>query len=312
MNEPFAPVLKELFCSKRHNSKNPFPFALHGTLLLQTLMKMRQGPAFIGIGASHAGLSQVTKWLCEHEAIADSVPAGNFFNTEAFTKKGLDWYEDRIGCGRQSKGQLCGDVTAGYLVHKDVPQRIATSYSDTKLFLIVRHPLKRALQAYIANQTIDKSASNLSAAAYLAKETAIQMESCYADHLAYYYEYYAPVNLHIIIYEDLLADPIKVMQSLYAYLEIDTQVIPKGLKHLAPPPEPPKNPGLIKRTRMRIKKLYKRLRERPVGPLFSPEPDMDRLLSPEEKELFIARPRPAADRLSHMVGRDMLSFWELS
>lgn len=273
---------------------------------------MRQGPAFIGIGASHAGLSQVTKWLSEHEAVADTIPAENFFNTEAFTKKSLDWYEGRIGCGQQNKGRLCGDVTSGYLVNKDVPKRIATSYSDTKLFLIVRHPLKRALRAYIANQALDKSASSLSAAAYLAKETAIQMESCYADHLAYYYEYYAPVNLHIIVYEDLVEDPIKTMQSLYTYLEIDPQVIPKGLKHLAPPPEPPKNPGLIKRTRMRIHKFYKRLRERPVGPLFPPEPDMERLLSAEEIQLFVASMRPATDRLSHMVGRDMLSFWDLS
>lgn len=275
-------------------------------------MKMRHGPAFIGIGASHAGLAQVTKWLSEHEAIADIIPAGNFFNTDAFTKKGLDWYETRIGCGHQPAAILCGDVTPGYLLHHDVPHRIATSYGDTKLFLIVRHPLKRALQAYIANQTIDKAASNLSAGAYLSKESAIQTESCYADHLAYYYEYYAPVNLHIIVYEDLVADPIKTMQSLYAYLEVDAQVIPKGLKHLAPPPEPPKNPGLIKRTIIRGKKLYKRLRERPIGPLFPSEPDMDTLLSPEEKQLFIASMRPATDRLSHMVGRDMLSFWDLN
>lgn len=275
-------------------------------------MKMRHGPAFIGIGASHAGLTQITKWLSEHEAVTDTIAAGNFFNTEAFTKKGLAWYENRIGCGQENKGKLCGDVTAGYLVDKDVPKRIATTYGDAKLFLIVRHPLKRALQAYLTNQSIDKSASHLSAAAYLAKETAIQTESYYADHLAYYYEYYAPVNLHIIVYEDLVADPVKTMQALYAYLEIDAGVIPKGLKHLAPPPEPPKNPGLIKRTRMRIHSLYKRLRERPVGPLFPPEPDIDSLLSPEEKQLFVASQRPATDRLSHMVGRDMLSFWDLS
>ena len=32
---------------------------------------MRKGPAFIGIGASFAGLTQVTTWLAEHDEIVD-------------------------------------------------------------------------------------------------------------------------------------------------------------------------------------------------------------------------------------------------
>lgn len=272
---------------------------------------MRKGPAFIGIGASFAGLTQVTTWLAEHDEIVDVIPSGNFFNTEAFTKKGLDWYEERICPSQGKSGLLCGDVSPGYLINAQVPKRIATSYSETKLFVIVRHPLKRALAAYVAHRDIDARAKNQSAATYLAEEVSLQTESYYADHLAHFSEYYAPVNLHIIAYEDLVADPLKVMSELYEYLEVTKTVIPKSLRHLAPPPEPPKNPGLIKRSIVRIKTAVKKFRERPIGPLFPPEPAIETLLSAEEQALFVASMRPSADRLSHIMGRDMVAFWNL-
>lgn len=272
---------------------------------------MRKGPAFIGIGASHAGLSQITTWLTQHDEIADTILAHNFFNTDAFEKKGLSWYETRVNVNHGKTDQLTGDVSSGYLVDQRVPARIAQNYGDTKLFMVIRHPLKRALAAYLAHQTIDKSAESLSAAAYLAKQPAIQLESCYADYLAFYSEYYAPVNLHIIVYEDLVADPLKTMANLYEYLEVKKDFVPKGLRHLVPPPEPPKHPGPIKRTILRVKRLYKKLRERPVGPLFPNEPDIELLLTPEQVELFTASMRPATDRLSHMMGRDMVAVWGL-
>lgn len=274
-------------------------------------MKMRKGPAFIGIGASYAGLTQVTRWLSEHSQIADTIPVGNFFNTDAFTKKGLTWYEDKICAHNQSATQICGDVTPGYLIDARVPERIATSYGDTKLFVVVRHPLKRALAAYEAHQAIDQSAKRLSAAAYLSERPLVQQESYYADHLAHYAAYYAAVNMYVIVYEDLVADPLKVMSDLFAYLGVNKDEIPKSLRHLAPPPEPPKNPGLIKRSLMRMKTTYKKLKERPVGPLFASEPDLEKLLTPEEKQLFMASMRPSANRLTHLLGRDMVAFWEL-
>jgi hypothetical protein len=274
-------------------------------------MKMRQGPSFIGIGASHAGLTQITKWLSEHEAIADTIPAVNFFNTEAYTKKGLDWYETTVSHGYSQSDCLYGDVSSSYLVSSQTPNRIASTYSNTKLFVVVRHPLKRAVATYLARQKIDKKAQTLSAAAYLSAEPVIQLESCYADHLAHYYEYYAPVNLHVVVYEDLVADPLKTMSELYAYLEVDKNFIPKSLRHLAPPPEPPKHPGLIKRAIMRGKKIYKKLTVRPVGPLFDNDPNLSTLLTEAECTLFLQSMYPATDRLSHLLGRDMVAFWEL-
>ncbi len=274
-------------------------------------MKNRRGPSFVGIGASYTALSQITLWLSEHDQISDHIPIGNFFNTEAFTKKGYDWYEKRLNGGSWGTGQLYGDVTPGYLLHPKAASRIATSYSDAKLFLVVRHPLKRALAAYIAHQTIDKSAKLLSAGAYLSKESWLQTESCYADHLMQYSEYYSPVNLHIIVYEDLLADPLKTMKELYAYLGVNDALVPKGLKQLVPPVDPPKNPGLIKLGIFGIKKNYKKITTRKIPPLFSAEPDITALLTPEELDLFKASFRPSANRLSHLMGRDMVAFWEL-
>ena len=53
----------------------------------------RHSPQFIGIGAEHAGLGVIVRLLSAHPGISATIPALNFFNTDAFEQKGTDWYE---------------------------------------------------------------------------------------------------------------------------------------------------------------------------------------------------------------------------
>lgn len=274
-------------------------------------MTKRLTPAFIGIGVPYAGLGQVATWLSEHPAVADRVPALNFFNTIHYEKKGYAWYEEQIKLLKSNKDLLVGECTPGYLSHPEVPSRLAEDCPDTKLFCIVRHPLVRALAAYEAAKSIDIHASKMSAAEYLAHNTTIQEQSNYAQQLARYLAYYSPVDCKVIIYEELFQSPLTVIQDLYEYLEIDKNVIPKGLKQFAPPPDPPKNPGIIKRTKMRIHSLYKKMTERPAKPVFMPDPVLSAYLSSEEINIFMELYKQPVEHLSHLLSRDMSVVWDL-
>ncbi len=274
-------------------------------------MKSRQGPAFIGIGAPHTGLGGIATWLSEHESVVDHIPACNFFNTDLYEKRGLDWYEARLRSTARRPGQLMGDISPGYLAAPEAATRIVDAYPDAKLFVVVRHPLRRAIAAYLANREIDTTIARMNAAEYLTHYQAEQRQSSYALHLEQYFAFYSPVTLKVIIYEELANSPLTVMQDLYAYIDINKDAIPKGLKHFAPPPDPPKNPGLIKRSIMKGKAVYKKLTERPIGPVFPVDPDLDAYLSPEEKALFLKAFVAPTTQLSHLMGRDMVAYWDL-
>ncbi|MCU0678076.1 MAG: sulfotransferase [Candidatus Pacebacteria bacterium] len=269
------------------------------------------GPSFIGIGAPHAGLGQVVTWLSEHEDVADSIPACNFFNTTAYEKKGLAWYEERLRSGVKHLGQKTGDCTPGYLTTPGVAERIVSHYADSQLFVIVRHPLRRALAEYEVHRKLDVHAATMSAAEYLTKFDTLQRYSRYAEYLDEYFGYYSPVGLQVLVYEEIAAAPLEAIQRLYHYIGVDKNVIPKSLRQFAPPPEPPKNPGLIKRSIMKGKATYKKLTVKPVGPVFGLEPQVEMMLSPAEQALFTKAFIAPTERLSHLMGRDMVAFWEL-
>ncbi len=273
-------------------------------------MSKKFAPQFIGIGAGYAGLAKVSAWLEAHPNIVDRVPAANFFNTDLFTKKGTSWYEDFLTRFHKDI-QLCGDCSPSYLTSTVAPKRIVETYPDTKLFVILRHPIRRALAEYKALQDIDKVAREQSPAHYLATHPNLQIQGFYIDHLEAYLAYYSPLAMRFIYYEDLVANPLSVMQDLYDFVGVDKNFIPKDLIRYAPPEDEPKNPGLIKRNYHRLKKAYKKYKQSKVPDLFPADSTLDALISPDEWAVFTKAFLPATDRLSYVVGRDMSVFWGL-
>jgi len=267
-------------------------------------------PHIIGIGSAQAGLRLVSELLSEHPAIADTLPARNFFNTSAFLKRGRAWYETALL--QSEAGLLCGDCTSGYAIHPEVPQRIASFYPDTKLFIIVRHPLRRLLAEYEALRQIDAAATRGTAAEYLAHHPDLQRRSDYGAQLERFFAYYSPLQLYILTYEDLVADPLGVMGNLYDYYGVDKNFIPKRLRPYASPPDEPKHRSLIAKPFVLVRKLYKKLTYRAPEPVFPPEVDIRRWLSAEEESLFLQAYIPDARHLSTFMSRDMVVAWNLA
>ncbi len=268
-------------------------------------------PAFIGIGASYAGLSEITAWLSAHPQISDHVPATHYFATRAYATKDVDWYRSTI-LDHQKPDQLVGECSASYLHHAEAPARIATDCPDTKLIVVLRHPIRRMLAEYEALTSIDAKARTMTPAAYLAAHQSLQAESLYSQALSRYFAYYSPLQLYVILYEDLIESPLTTMQALYEFLEINKNFVPAALQQFAPPPDEPKHPSLLYRGKRQVRRLYKRLFSRPTARVFAPVDSLDTLLSPAEWELF-ARPFATdAQNLSVLLNRDMSGYWKFT
>ncbi len=266
-------------------------------------------PLFIGIGAAHAGMGEVVNWLSEHPAIADKIPALNFFQQVTAETKGVTWYEAQL-TGHTSSVHLYGDCSAGYLISPHVPEQIVKLYPDAKLFVILRHPVRRALAEYVARQKTDRTATTQSAYAYLVQHSELLTYGQYAKHLDAYFAYYSPLQLQVIFYEDMIAAPLATYEAMCKFLEVDHTFIPKALRPFAPPPEEPKHPSLIWRARHGIKKLHKRFFVKEAGPLFPDEKTYNNLISVKEWQDLEKAFVPDTEVLSHLLKRDMSVYWK--
>lgn len=193
-------------------------------------MSLRQnGPTFIGIGAAHAGLSTVAGWLAEHPEIADRVPALHFFSTDSYEKKGLLWYEAQLQSTREKPNFLTGECTAQYLYDSDTPARIVSDYPDTKLFVLLRHPVDRMVAEYVSCKSTDRTALEHSFVTYLSQHPALFTRSQYATALAPYFAYYSPRQLLVLHYEEIVLQPLAMLERLYHFLGVEKTFVPKAL-----------------------------------------------------------------------------------
>ncbi len=270
----------------------------------------KHAPQFIGIGAAHAGLGIVTKLLSSHPQVITAIPALNFFNTDAFATRGTLAYEDTLLPPYESK-RLRGECSPAYLSTSGVAERIATEYPDTKLFVIVRNPIDRAIAQYEHAKRTRALSAQISCARYMTATPQVQTDGFYGKHLHEYFLYYTSQQLHVIVYEDLVSSPLTVMQALYAFLDINPTFIPKELATFAPPPDEPKHRGRISRLIHFVIKLVKKARTKPVVSVFPKALAQATYFTPEELAPFQRVFATDARHLTNLLHRDMGVFWNL-
>lgn len=266
-------------------------------------------PSFIGIGASFSGLGVITNCLAAHPQVSSTIVAHNFFSTSAFTDKGLAWYEAQFN--ESKKEVLEGDCSPGYLVTGGTAEKIVTAYPATKLFVVVRNPIDRAIANYEHAKATGKIGRNITCARFLTALPSAQSDGFYGQHLHEYFIYYSPLQLHIIVYEELVENPLKALQALYTFLEIDSSFIPKQLAMYAPPPEEPKHPSKLYRLRRSIKGLIKRYFKKVPAPVFLPAYKQDTYFSSSELQVLRQAYAVDARHLTNLLHRDMGVFWDL-
>lgn len=273
-------------------------------------MKKNQ-PKFIGIGGSGTGLGIITSLLAVHPQVNGKIPALNFFNDVDYNKKGLGWYEEKMLFNTSKP--LSGECSPDYLRDENVALNISKNYPDTKLFVVVRNPIDRAIAEYIQKKSANKISNKISCARFLVESNTAQTDGFYGRNLQSYFGYYSPLQLYVLVYEDFVAEPLKQIQSLYDFLGLDKKFIPKALTRFAPPPDEPVNPGKIKRLFMFISRtLARMLPKKAEVKIFLPNINHSKFLSKEEIELFSKSFAKDANQLSHLIHRDMAVFWNLA
>ncbi|CAK6437636.1 unnamed protein product [Pipistrellus nathusii] len=170
----------------------------------------KQLPQAIIIGVKKGGTRALLEFLRVHPDVRAVGAEPHFFDRSY--DKGLAWYRDLMP--RTLDGQITMEKTPSYFVTREAPARISAMSKDTKLIVVVRDPVTRAISDY--TQTLSKRPDiptfesltfrNRSAGLIDTSWSAIQI-GIYAKHLELWLRHFPRRQMLFVSGERLISDP---------------------------------------------------------------------------------------------------------
>jgi hypothetical protein len=193
-------------------------------------MSNRLAPTFIGIGFQRCGTSWLNQVLFEHPEIGKPRSGLHFFNKNF--EKGLPWYEEELA--RQGVGmRAIGEFSTTYS-YPDVVAMVATrikdAYPGVKLIFSIRNPVERCYSDYcrlMRNSEIPDAEMSFEKAIDCYPEILCRSE--YAPVLSEFLTRFPVERVHVIRYDDIGADPARIIANLYRFIGVDEHFVPDSM-----------------------------------------------------------------------------------
>ncbi|XP_074518664.1 heparan sulfate glucosamine 3-O-sulfotransferase 3A1-like [Halichoeres trimaculatus] len=167
-------------------------------------------PQALIIGVKKGGTRALLEFLRVHPDIRAVGAEPHFFDRNY--DNGLEWYRDLMP--KTLEGQITMEKTPSYFVTREAPSRISAMSRDTKLIVVVRDPVTRAISDY--TQTLSKKPDIPSFESLTFKNrttglidtswSAIQI-GIYAKHLDNWLQYFPMEQILFVSGERLISDP---------------------------------------------------------------------------------------------------------
>ncbi|KAI1896195.1 hypothetical protein AGOR_G00092310 [Albula goreensis] len=187
-------------------------------------------PQAIIIGVKKGGTRALLEALRVHPDVRAVGVEPHFFDRNY--EKGLDWYRDLMPSTLE--GQITMEKTPSYFVTNDAPKRIHSMARDTKLIIVVRNPVTRAISDY--TQTLSKrpeiptfevlAFKNRTLGLIDASWSALRI-GIYALHLESWMQYFPLSQIHFVSGERLIVDPAGEMAKVQDFLGLKRIVTDK-------------------------------------------------------------------------------------
>lgn len=275
---------------------------------------------FIGLGAQKAGTSWIYACLYEHPEICMPYKEINFFSRERNWKKGLNWYRGRFKTCPKNKFK--GEYSTSYLDSATAAKRIYNNFPDAKLIACLRNPIDRAFSNYINGIKRGRVPKNWSFEDALRKDKKENYleQGFYYKNLQYYLKCFDRDKILIIIYEDIKKDPLKFIQKIYKFLNVEESFVPSLLEsriNIARTPKFVFVDRIIHHTAkfLREKKLHKLVwwvKKKNIPTLLrkaNTKKEKKRTINPETRKRLKQTFKEDIEKLSKMLNRNLTSEW---
>lgn len=186
-----------------------------------------KSPNLFVVGAMKSGSTTLHDYLAEHPQIFMSPEKEpGYFVPELWERKGDKAYHRLFERAQGEK--YIGESSTHYTklpTYSGVAERIHHFNPNSKIVYIVRHPLQRTISHYLHNRRdLSMHAENRPIAKAIAQDNTYTAYSNYAMQIRPYYELFGKENVQILIFEELVASPEKVLKELFDWLNVEPVV----------------------------------------------------------------------------------------
>jgi len=189
-------------------------------------------PNFVMIGSPKCGSTTLSNLLMQHPEIFIPEQKELYFFCPA-SQRTLEWYESIYADAKGNKFKAIGDCTVNYTNANERnladPQNIKGYLGSASIIYLVRNPIARIESAYLqAVRTGHYINIPRDFNTAIKQKNSILIDTTkYWFHLDRYSQYFD--NILILFYEDLVKEPLKVIQTCFSFLDVDPSFIPQEL-----------------------------------------------------------------------------------
>lgn len=239
-------------------------------------------PNFCFIGPDKAG----STWL--HEVLIRRpdvflTPAKDLYFFDRYFDRGVDWYASQFA-GARPEHKVVGEVCQDYLFHPEAARRMRSTLGpDVRLMVTVREPAARAFSSYLYMLKQGQHPGTFREA--LDGRPELLEHGRYGSALRRYLEKFDRSSLHVSVFDDLVEDPQAFVTAVVDWLgiapftldaaELGARLpasqarskvlarVARGMADWARENDRAGVVGVVKRSALTQRLLYRRLEERP-------------------------------------------------
>lgn len=214
-------------------------------------MIQQKHPNFIIIGAMKAATTSVYTYLKQHPDVfmpANKEPMffNNFQRTTDFkvhgrTTKNITTFEEYYALFEDATNEKAiGEASPSYIFNEDCPQLIHKHFPATKIIAVLRQPVARAYSNFLHTRRADREPISDFEIAFNKEEERkaanwsplyyYKSKGYYAKQLYRYYSLFPKENIKVLLFEDLVKNPIQTSQEIFDFLNVDSTFIPNTSK----------------------------------------------------------------------------------
>ncbi|NET41317.1 tetratricopeptide repeat protein [Okeania sp. SIO2B3] len=220
-------------------SKN-YIYKTHPTFVNQHWNSKQLSEAnFLIIGVGKGGTTSLYSYITKHPQVLPAIKKEIHFWSFNF-HRGIDWYQAHFPCISESKKFLTGEASTTYFDAQYAPCRIFHFFPKTKLILIMRNPVDRAISHYYHQVRLNKEFRSCEVAinSQLEKLSKIYhpnywnfagdyiASGVYVEFLKKWLAIFPREQLLILKSEDFYRDSATTMKQVFDFLDLPDYQIP--------------------------------------------------------------------------------------
>ncbi len=203
---------------------------------------MHEFEHFFLVGAQRSGTTYLYHVLNEHPEIEMAVPIKpepKFFLRTDAVQLGVAYYERTYFEGAGG-AKLRGEKSTSYIEYEQAAQQIAAVFPQARILFSLRNPIDRAISNYwfsvnngIETLSLEEAFLHEAERRDLYDPTRFSVSpfdylkrGLYIDYITMYERYFAPEQMTIVIFEQLVASPQRELARLYALLGVAPDYVP--------------------------------------------------------------------------------------